>query len=118
MLRRRFLEVLGKAGTGGALALELGCVRDTPAAVSFQVSGFTCITCATGLETLLGREKGIVAVAASYARAHARVIYAPKLTTPSAIAEKISAMGFKAEQVLDSPAERIEGERNQGEAPA
>ena len=55
MIRRRFLG-LTLAGVGGVVAME-GMDLAEQKTVTFRISGFTCITCAVGLETLLAKGK-------------------------------------------------------------
>lgn len=88
------------AGATGAAALTKAAKysgeRET---VTYKVTGFTCITCATGLETLLGREKGVLAVKASYPDGVATVSFDAHGTSEAEIERAIESMGFKA-QVL------------------
>ena len=58
MLRRQFLA--GTAITGGC---ALGSAKTT---LVLHVKGFSCPTCAVGLETLLGKEPGVSEVTATY----------------------------------------------------
>jgi copper chaperone CopZ len=62
--------------------------------VIFQVKGFTCITCAVGLDTLLGKEKGIVSSRSTYPEGKVTVDFDPKECTEEAIREFIAEMGF------------------------
>ena len=100
MIRRRFLGLITLAGAGGATALSkaarAAAQRET---VQYRVSGFTCITCATGLETLLGREKGILAVKASYPDSATTVSYDAHTTSEAEIIAAIESMGFKAQRL-------------------
>ncbi len=65
MIRRRFLGMMTLAGVGGVVAME-GMDLAEQKTVTFRISGFTCITCAVGLETLLQKERGVIRVKASY----------------------------------------------------
>src|SRR6185437_7525777 len=100
MIRRRFLGLITLAGATGvgviSKAVQSAGERET---VTYKVSGFTCITCATGLETLLGREKGVLTVKASYPDGITTVNYNVHATTEAEIRTSIESMGFKA-QVL------------------
>jgi Cu+-exporting ATPase len=64
--------------------------------VSFRVTGFTCITCAVGLETLLQRERGVIQAKASYPGNMASITYRPGLTSEANLAGFIQSAGFKA----------------------
>lgn len=94
VIRRQFLERVAKAGAAGLVALEAGCSREQKT-VTFMVRGFTCITCATGLETLLGRERGVISVVASYAQGKACVVFDPSRTTVQAMESSMREMGFQ-----------------------
>jgi copper chaperone CopZ len=74
MDRRRFLGrvMTGVAGTtvgisvaGAGLHLGEASPRETRKIV-YEVKGFSCITCATGLEVMLRQQKGVVRASASY----------------------------------------------------
>ena len=98
MIRRRFLGLLTLAGAGGATALSRAArAAKERATVRYRVSGFTCITCATGLETLLGREKGVLAVKASYPDGTTTVSYDAQVISQEAIVAAIERMGFKTQ---------------------
>ncbi len=58
MFRRRFLQLVTMASVGGLAPLEAVSAAATRT-VTYHVKGFTCITCATGLDTLLSQQKGI-----------------------------------------------------------
>jgi Cu+-exporting ATPase len=95
MIRRRFLGLATLAGVGGLVTME-GMDLTEQKTVTFRISGFTCITCAVGLETLLQKEKGVIRVKASYPANVATITYRPGLTSESALAEFIESVGFKA----------------------
>jgi Cu+-exporting ATPase len=62
--------------------------------VIFQVKGFTCITCAVGLDTLLGKEKGIVSSRSTYPEGKVTVVFDPKECREETIRKFIAEMGF------------------------
>jgi copper chaperone CopZ len=95
MIRRRFLGLATLASVGGLVTLE-GMDRAEQKTVTFHVAGFTCITCAVGLETLLQKEKGVVRVKASYPDSLATVTYHPGLISEAALVKFIESTGFKA----------------------
>ena len=97
MQRRRFMGLLPLFGLGGIApsALLHATAKDT-ATVKFTVKGFTCITCAVGLETLLQREHGVVSASASYAPATAIIEYHPKMVDADALKTFIEEAGFTA----------------------
>lgn len=96
MLRRRFIQMMTAAGAGGIAtlgALEVGDSRT----VAYKIKGFTCITCAVGLETLLRQQKGVVWAKASYPDASTTIKYRPAIIREDQIKEFIVGMGFTAE---------------------
>jgi copper chaperone CopZ len=97
MIRRRFLGLATLAGVGGLVTME-GMNLAEQKTVAFHVAGFTCITCAVGLETLLQKEKGVVRVKASYPDGTATITYHPGLTSETSLAEFIKSAGFQATQ--------------------
>lgn len=100
MIRRRFLGMMAAAGTTGAAAFSKASLQGRPQqTVVYRVTGFTCLACATGLETLLGREKGVVAVQATYPEGLARVAFHEGVVTEAGIRATIEGMGFRAQQV-------------------
>src|SRR5580698_2800123 len=92
MLRRRVLQFLAIAGAG-TLAFEAKGTG-TARTVIYQVKGFTCITCATGLDTLLSQQKGVVSSKSTYPEGQATVAFDPSRTTEQAIVAFITELGF------------------------
>jgi Cu+-exporting ATPase len=62
--------------------------------IIYQVKGFTCITCATGLDTLLGRQKGVASSKSTYPEGKVTVAFDPKQTSEQVIVAFISELGF------------------------
>ncbi|WP_158749238.1 heavy-metal-associated domain-containing protein [Acidobacterium sp. S8] len=96
MLRRRFIQIAALAGIGGVATverMEAGEIKT----VTYKVKGFTCITCAVGLETLLKQQKGVTWVKASYPEASAIIKYNPAQVTENALKSYIAETGFSVE---------------------
>jgi Cu+-exporting ATPase len=102
MDRRKFLSrlIVSAAGatTGMGLA-KVGRGQVSPAAretrvVNYKVQGFTCITCATGLEVMLLQQKGVTRASASYPEARAVIGFDEKLTSDDTIRQFIASCGF------------------------
>jgi copper chaperone CopZ len=94
MIRRKFLGMMTLAGAG-VVAME-GMDLAEQKTVTFRIAGFTCITCAVGLETLLEKERGVIRVKASYPESKAAITYHPKLTSEASLVSFIEEAGFKA----------------------
>lgn len=94
MVRRRFLQTLTLASADALPALRKASAIEEGATLRLRVRGFTCVTCAVGLETLLGRTKGVLAVSATYPEARVIIRYVPRLVSPGEILALIAGMGF------------------------
>jgi Cu+-exporting ATPase len=96
MIRRRFIELI-TLGTGSLATI--GAIKATEKeTVTYRVTGFTCITCAVGLEALLRQEKGVAWAKASYPDANVVIKFDPKEVTQDSLNTYIASMGFKAEE--------------------
>jgi len=96
MLRRQFLKITTLAGVSGLATIGTAEAGDTET-VKYRVEGFSCITCAVGLETMLRQQKGVVWVKASYPDASVVIKYDSASVTENAIRAFITDMGFSAE---------------------
>lgn len=108
MIRRQFIKLATLTGATGLASLgAIDALRDEPAraasrpqattTVTWHVRGFTCVTCAVGLETLLRREKGVIAASATYPQSRVTIEYHPKLVSQDALRSAITSLGFTAE---------------------
>jgi copper chaperone CopZ len=93
MFRRRFLQIATMASVGGLAPLE-SMAAGAGKTATFHVKGFSCITCATGLDTLLGREKGINSSKSTYPEGEVTVSFDPGKTSEQAIVKFITDLGF------------------------
>jgi len=96
MQRRRFVQMMTLAGAGTVVAAELAHAGETKTVV-YQVSGFTCVTCAVGLETMLREQRGVKWVKATYPDAQVAIRYQPSLVNEVQLRGFISELGFTAE---------------------
>lgn len=102
MNRRNFLNRAMGATAGlslaGAGALAISKVSQTGPreyqSVTYEVKGFTCITCATGLEVMLMKQPGVARAHASYSDATVVIGFDKNLTSEAALAEFIASCGF------------------------
>ena len=93
MIRRRFLQLATMASAGGLAPLE-GMAAGATKTVTYFVQGFSCITCATGLDTMLGRQKGITSSQSTYPEGKVTVAFRPSQITEQAIVTFITDLGF------------------------
>jgi len=104
MIRRQFLKfaaITGATGLASIGTLDALEHREHPSAggtktVRWHVHGFTCPTCAVGLETMLGREKGVKSVHATYPEAIVTIQYFPALINEASLRGFITELGFAA----------------------
>jgi copper chaperone CopZ len=99
MDRRRFLyrvmtgataiAVTEASPTGARAAGETQCV-------AYQVKGFSCVTCAVGLETMLLQQKGVTRASASYSDARVVIGFDRNLTSDKELRKFIADCGFSA----------------------
>ncbi len=102
MDRRTFISrvMTGVAGTTVGIGVaKAGLPLADPAVtekqtVAYEVKGFTCITCATGLEVMLRRQKGVARADASYADARVVIGFDESLTSEDKLKEFIASCGF------------------------
>jgi copper chaperone CopZ len=96
MFRRRFLQLVTMASVGGLAPLE-GIAAGAIKTVTYMVKGFSCITCATGLDTMLSQQKGITSSKSTYPEGKVTVGFDPKKTSEQAIIGFIHSLGFEVE---------------------
>ena len=94
MFRRRFLQLLTMASVSSLASLEAMAETRT---VTWFVKGFSCITCATGLDTMLGQQKGISSSKSTYPEGKVTVAFNPGQITEQTIVKFITDLGFKVE---------------------
>jgi copper chaperone CopZ len=85
MHRRGFLQLAG-VGVASAGAVALTAVNRTHEVV-FQVKGFTCVTCAVGLDTMLREQPGVASSKARWPEGDVVVSFDAAVTS----AEKLRA---------------------------
>ena len=81
------------ASVGGLAPLE-GMAAGASKTVTYMVRGFSCITCATGLDTLLGQQKGVAFSKSTYPEGKVTVAFDPTQITEQAIVTFITDLGF------------------------
>jgi copper chaperone CopZ len=101
MIRRKFLQLVALSGAGalapiGAIA---GAASASDATVKgkttvFQVRGFSCITCAVGLDTMFNRTKGILSSHSTYPEGKVTVRFDPGALNEAAVRAVITDAGF------------------------
>ncbi len=96
MFRRRFLQLVTMASVGTLAPVE-GLAAGARKTVVYFVKGFSCITCATGLDTMLSQQKGITSSRSTYPEGKVTVGFDPDQITEQAIVAFIADLGFTVE---------------------
>lgn len=99
MMRRHFIHLLTLAGAGSFDAVSTAAKSQQLTTV-YRVSGFSCITCAIGLDVMMERQKGVVWSKSSYQEAQTTIHYHLDLVDDQALRNAIADMGFIAERQL------------------
>ena len=102
MLRRKFVQLIATAGAGTLVsAAATSAAASEPAAnarVTFHVKGFSCITCAVGLDTMLTQKRGVVSTHSSYPESVVVIRFNSSQITESELRSFIAEMGFVVEE--------------------
>lgn len=98
MFRRRFLQFVPLATAAVLTPLKIAA-KGTEKIVTFRVKGFSCITCATGLDTMLCQQKGVASSKSTYPEGIVKVAFDPEEITSGQIASFIVELGFTAEPI-------------------
>ena len=97
MFRRRFIQSISFTGIGGLAAVGIAEANGGKT-VMYRVKGFSCPTCAVGLEVMLSRQKGVMRAQASYPNATVRIEFQPDTVSESSLKGFIAEMGFSVEE--------------------
>jgi copper chaperone CopZ len=92
MIRRKFLQLI--ALSSAIAPLKAVASASSTTTVIYQVKGFSCITCAVGLDTIYSRMKGIVSSHSTYPDGEVIVRFDPASITPDAVRAVITDYGF------------------------
>jgi copper chaperone CopZ len=92
MFRRKFITRL--AMSGATTMATVGAANSKT--VTYRIKGFTCVTCAVGLDSLLSKQEGVIRVHSSYPNSSTEIQFRPSRTNENALKEFISEMGFTA----------------------
>jgi len=98
MFRRRFLQFIPLATALGLAPLR-AAAKGKSEVVTFHVKGFSCITCATGLDTMLAQQKGVTSSKSTYPEGSVKVTFDPEEISTKQIAAFITELGFTVETV-------------------
>ncbi|MGB0122999.1 MAG: heavy metal-associated domain-containing protein [Silvibacterium sp.] len=100
MIRRQFIKLATLTGATGLASLSALDALETnyTKTVTWRVRGFTCVTCAVGLEVMLRRQKGVKSAEASYPDATVTIQFHPELVSEASLRSFITDIGFTADE--------------------
>lgn len=93
MFRRQFVQFIAAVGTTSVATLAATDSKATKTA-TYVVKGFSCVTCAVGLDTILAKRKGVASSNSTYPGGIVVVKFDPKQITSDAMKASITEMGF------------------------
>jgi Cu+-exporting ATPase len=94
MFRRQFMQFVALSSVGALSPVETIAASGPRATLVLEVKGFTCPTCAVGLDTILTKERGIVSSHSTYPEGKVTVVFDPNESSEQAIRKLIGDMGF------------------------
>lgn len=105
MIRRQFIKLAaltsatGLASLGALDSQEKKESKDEPDAremrsVTWHVQGFTCVTCAVGLEVMVRQQKGVRFAEASYPNSTVTIQFHPEIMSEAKLRAFITDIGF------------------------
>jgi copper chaperone CopZ len=101
MFRRTFIQrVTAVAGASGLVITETAKAAENKT-LTYKIKGFSCVTCAVGLEVMLRQQKGIARAKASYPDGTVVLGFDPDLITESSIKQFITDTGFTVVEPKD-----------------
>jgi copper chaperone CopZ len=99
MFRRQFVQFITLAGAG-SLTAAAGLGATESKTLTYRVRGFSCVTCAVGLDAMLQRQRGVKSSRSSYPEGKVVVVFDPKEITDTSLRAFIAETGFTVEAVL------------------
>ncbi len=97
MFRRQFVQLITFAGAG-SLAAIAGAESTETAGVIYHVKGFSCVTCAVGLDAMLQKQKGVKWSQSTYPQGVVTIKFDPKRITDAELRTFIGNMGFAVDE--------------------
>lgn len=91
MFRRNFIQRITLAGAAGVVKGASGKV------VIYHVKGFSCPTCAVGLDTMLHGQKGVLRSKSTYPEGKVTIEFDPDLVGEASLRGFIAEQGFTVE---------------------
>jgi copper chaperone CopZ len=96
MFRRQFVQLMTLVSAAGLATLATGENNDIHT-VTYRVKGFSCVTCAVGLDAMLQQQKGVRGSRSTYPDGRVVVKFDPNVVTDASLQAFIAGMGFTVE---------------------
>jgi copper chaperone CopZ len=93
MFRRQFVQFIAAVGTTSVATLAATDSKATKTA-TYVVKGFSCVTCAIGLDTILAKQKGVASSNSTYPGGIVVVKFDPNQIASDSLKALIAEMGF------------------------
>jgi copper chaperone CopZ len=101
MIRRQFVQLVAALGSTGVAAITAADTAGTKT-VTYVVKGFSCVTCAVGLDTMLQKQKGVSWSKSTYPDGIVKIKFDPQEIKEESLKAFIGGMGFRVEQERSS----------------
>lgn len=89
----------GDGARGDEPAAAANATEDSPTReLLVQVTGMWCASCAWLIEHVVGKERGVLSVQASFASDTVKVTYCPQWLPPQRVLERIEGLGYHARE--------------------
>lgn len=98
MFRRNFIQRITLASAGIGVAQAATAQAGQNKTVTYHVKGFTCPTCAEGLDTVLRQQTGVIQSKSSCPDAMTVIEFDPHLVTEKSLKAFLAELGFTAEE--------------------
>jgi copper chaperone CopZ len=93
MFRRQFVQFMAVFGTGSVASIATADTKEGKT-VTYRVKGFSCVTCAVGLDSMFQRQKGIVWSKSSFPDGIVKIKFDPQEIGEESLRSFIGEMGF------------------------
>lgn len=100
MIRRQFIKLATLTGaTGLASFTTVDALKAAETkTVKWQIHGFTCVTCAVGLDVMLRQQKGVISSHSDYQATNVTIRFDPLLVNESSLRSFITEIGFTTDE--------------------
>jgi copper chaperone CopZ len=96
MFRRQFVQLMTLV-SAASLATIVTAESNEIHTVTYRVKGFSCVTCAVGLDAMLQQQKGVRESRSTYPGGRVVIKFDPKTISVASLEAFIAGMGFTVE---------------------